>query len=238
MPTGRPSRFTAPLLAAVQRAPTSLILYGTDRPGLTRASLGLAVRLDPESIWFDIRERSSEPAAWQQALTLEFPRRRHRAIYVDQMKLDTEAIPPVTSAFDPQDPAYEETLTIADLMKITADLREVALDGERPEGPRVIVITNADRASAAFSGREGALRPYIDALNRFGITVVVTSCGEPRSNVHDADPVLRLAPDPSGDAERDALVCMAVRNPGLFPSVPPGAQYSVASIELRDRPPE
>jgi hypothetical protein len=231
MPDGIPSPFVAPLVEALRRQPTSIAIAGLDRARLTRVGLGLTERLDADGIWFDIRMRHAEPPSWQQSLLGRFPGRRHQTIFVDEMKLDRGGQAPVESVLDPEDPLDRESLSLTELMRIPASLREVALD-PRPDGhPRAIVLTNAERASAAFEGTQGALRPYIEALNRFRLTVVVTTMSRPRENVHDFD--LDLVVEGTGDrgGAPPELRCVAVRTPGLFPAIPPGTRYLAEGIE-------
>jgi hypothetical protein len=179
VPANDSTTFIAPLIAALQRQPTSVVVTGSDREELTRVSLGLAERLDPSSIWFDIRGRNNEPATWHTALLARYPGGRHRTIYVDEMRLDEEAGGATATVLDPEDPVDDSILSMVDLMRIPVSLREAASEPGHGDAPRVLALTNVERASAAFDGAEGSLRPYIEALNRLHLTVVVSACSRP-----------------------------------------------------------
>jgi hypothetical protein len=233
VPQGPPSTFISPLVEALRRTPTSLALAGAVRSRLTRVALGLAERLDPECIWFDLRARLTEPPPWQLPLLDRFPTRRRRTIYVDEMHLDLGAAGPVDTVLDSRDPVDSGILTLADLMRIPQSVRDFALDWEPGGTPRVFLLTNAERASAAFEGKQGALRRYIEALNRFGLTALVTTKSRPRENVRDFDLAFLVEEASSEPGSVASVTCLANRNPGVFPAIPPGTRYAADSIERR-----
>ena len=233
LPSRAPSTFIAPLVDTLQRNPTSVALAGANRAQLTRVAIGLAERLDPECIWFDLRARMTEPPPWQIPLLRRFPVRRRRTIYVDEMQIDRDAAGPVDAVLDLENPVDAEISTLADLMRIPESLREVALNREPGSSPRVFLLTNAERASAAFEGTQGALRRYIEALNHFGLTAIVTTKSRPRENVRDFDLAFQVEDAPSEDGSGGSVTCLANRDPSFLPAIPPGTRYAVASLEPR-----
>lgn len=231
------SSYIAPLIEALRRSPTSLALAGTERAHLTRVAIGLAERLDPECIWFDLRARMTEPPPWQVPLLQRFPVRRRRTIYVDEMRIDRDAAGPVDAVLDLEDPVDAEISTLADLLRIPESLREVALNREPGSVPRVLLLTNAERASAAFEGSQGALRRYIEALNHFGLTALVTTNSRPRENVRDFDLVFKVEESSPEEGPEASVTCLANRDPSFLPEIAPGTRYAAASMEPRSHSP-
>lgn len=220
------STYIAPLVEALRARPTSVALAGNNRVQLTQVAVGLAKRLDPEFLWFDIRSSQSEAPPWQSALEAGISPIRLHAIDVPEMHLDSAGADRTRS-----DPVYSPPLSYSpgfldDLLRIPDSIRNAALDVGSDPTPRVILLTNAERASAAFDGSTGALRPYIEALNKVGVTIVVTACSRPRENRHDFD--LLLTEEGSRDDAHapSTVTCEEIRTAGLFPTVPPGSTYA------------
>jgi hypothetical protein len=213
------------LIAALQASRTSVALSGTHRQPVTELGVGIAARLDKRFLWYDIRPRGVPIAAWQLALQAEFSPEQIRPIAVDEMRLDDGAGNAASSILIRDTEPDPTTLTLMDLMRLPQMLRSAILDTPAEERPSAILISNAERASSAFEGREGALRPYLEALNRSGCTVVVTTVSQPRENRHDFEMVLRLYDALESDTGKAILQCEAVRSPDRFPAVAPGTRY-------------
>ncbi|MGA8664233.1 MAG: hypothetical protein WB809_04090 [Thermoplasmata archaeon] len=223
-----------PLIESLRRGPTSVALTSESHGSLTRVAVGLAAQLDPEFAWFDIRSVDSESPSWHVALAAEFPGVRLRTIDVGEMKLDDMSGNLAASMLVRSEPADSSFATLSDLMRIPEALRDAALGNPPDAAPKVLLITNTERASAAFSGAPGALRPYIEALNRFGLTVVVTAHGPGRENRHDCDVVLLVRHDHEARAVRSKVMCETIRSPERFPELSPGMTFEGASLEPHD----
>jgi len=100
-----------------------------------------------------------------------------------------------------------------------------------------VLITNTERASAAFSGAPGALRPYIEALNRCGLTVVLTAHGRGRENKKDCDLVFAEVPDADVARPVPLLRCESVRSPAQFPGLAPGVSFLSVLLDPPDAVP-
>jgi hypothetical protein len=220
-----------PLVDSLRRRPTSIALIGHDRMLLTRVAVGLSMRLNPSFIWFDIRSKSSELPPWQSALVADFPGQRIQSIDIDEMKLDEAAGNAAAAVLVRGNPPDTSFITLSDLMRLPESLREAALENAPDSAPRVVLITNAERASTAFAGAPGALRPYIEALNRFGVSIVVTAFGPARENRRDCDLVLLVEQSREGNRVPSRVVSESVRSSELFPGIPTGASYAASSLE-------
>jgi hypothetical protein len=224
------STYIAPLVEALRERPTSVAISGPNRVQLTNVAVGLVRRLDPDYRWFDIRSSTSVAPPWQLALEAEVAPDRFRTIDVPEMRLDGagagEAGP--IQLYNP--PASSSPSLLDDLSRIPESIRNAALESGRELSPPVILITNTERASAAFDGSAGALRPYIEALNKVGVTVVVTACSRPRENRHDLDLLLTVDGTRDDAAAPSRVVCEEIRTVGLFPTIPPGSSYSTDSF--------
>ncbi|HLM70755.1 MAG TPA: hypothetical protein VK423_05195 [Thermoplasmata archaeon] len=230
MPAPPSSTYIAPMIEALRLQPTSVALTGQNRVLLTQVAVGLAGHLNPEFLWFDIRDHRSQAPPWQLALESDLSSTRLHLIDVPEMRLDSEGADRESpgTVFNP--PAAPSPGLLDDLSRIPESIRRAALTGEPDGVPKVILLTNAERASAAFDASSGSLRPYIEALNQLGVTVLVTACSRPRENKHDLDLLLRVE-GPRDDARGPAtVVCEGVRTVGRFPSVPPGATYSPSAF--------
>jgi hypothetical protein len=210
------------LLAELVASPTSVAVWGNERPALTQLGLAIAQGLDRDFVWFDIRladgtgdpdDVDAEPEAFGDRL---------RVITVDEMRLDDQAGNLADSMLIRESPPDPSTLTLLDLMRMPEQLREAATHIPTDSHPRAMLISNAERASAAFAGESGALRPYIEALNRLGWTVIVTSRSQPRANRADFDAVFRVGSGP-GDVP-DAIVA-------ILDGVRPGSPLSAEPVD-------
>jgi hypothetical protein len=230
VPTGKASTFVAPLVDALRAQPTSVAITGLNRVLLTRVAVGLAHRLDPGFQWFDIRRSDSAAPPWQLALEADIPSERLHSIDVPEMRLDSAGEDHENSAVVYRPPAATSPGLFDELSRIPDSIRHAAQQEESAQTPRVILLTNAERASAAFEANVGSLRPYIEALNRLGVTVLLTACSRPRENRHDLDMHLRLDGPPDESHAPTAVVCEETRSSGLFPTIPPGSVYASDAI--------
>jgi hypothetical protein len=230
LPQRSASTFITPLLDALKARPTSVALAGGDRVLLTQVAVGLARRLDPEFHWFDIRSSESEAPRWQSTLEAGIPPERRHTLAVPEMQLDSPGAERGSADARHPPPAPTSPGFLDNLSRIPEGIRRVALENESGPTPRVILMTNVERASAAFDASSGSLRPYIEALNEVGVTVVLTARSRPRENKSDID--LLLAVEGSREDPRDpaTVVCEATRSVGLFPMIPPGSAYAADSF--------
>lgn len=230
MPSSLGSTFIAPLLDALSARPTSVVATGANRVTLTRVAVGLAQRLDREFQWFDIREHTSAAPAWQRSLEDGIPPGHVHAIDVPEMQLDRAGSELATSERPLAPPVGAFPGLLDDLSRIPESIQRAAVEGADHSTPRVILLTNVERASAAFDGALGSLRPYITALNQVGVTTVVTACGHPRENRHDFDlEVVVEGPRDDGHAAA-TVVCVECHTAELFPTIPPGSRYASDSF--------
>jgi hypothetical protein len=248
MPGRRATSFVRPLIRSLSDRPTSVAVWGSDRERLSRLGVGLSDRIDPAFLWFDIRPPGRAPPSWQLQLEADIPDPRFDVVFTPEMRLDDEAGNQASSILVRDASVDRSGVTVADLMRLPAKLREPVVGPEPSRRPGLILLTNVDRASAAFGGESGALRPYIEAVNAAGCTVVVTACSRPRENRQDFDLVFQLASQ-RVDAEPSWYVrCESIRVGSEFPSVPPGTMYAADALEHgrgtaqpsadRPRPPE
>lgn len=225
-----PATYLAPLVDALKGRPTSVALTGKSRELLTQVAVGLAKRLDSDFQWFDVRDRRSGEPAWQRVLEEGISSPRFRTIDVAEMQLDSAGAETATSERRYEPPVASSSGLWDDLARIPESIRRAALDRTPDATPRVILLTNAERASASFDAAPGALRPYIESLNSVGVTVVVTARSRPRENRHDFDLWLRVEGSRDEEDRPGMVVCEGVRVSGLFPAIPPGSSYSAESF--------
>ena len=232
-----PSAYIAPLIEALKARPTSVALAGQDRVLLTQVAVGLAKRLDPDFLWFDIRPRGTTVPRWQSALEFGMAPSRLRVVDATEIHPNDPAAgldraepspegppaqpPEIGQSFDAA--SMPSPMTLDDLARLPESIRRAALEGEPSSTPRVLLLTNVERASAAIDGAPGAILPYLEALNQTGVTVALTACSRPRANQHDVDIVLLLEPERENPHIPAAVVCSSVRIAGHFPTVPPGS---------------
>jgi len=241
------SEYIAPLVEALKARPTSVALAGQDRVLLTQVAVGLARRLDPEFLWFDIRPRGTAAPRWQSALEFGMAPSRVHVVDATETHPNDSAAGLDSGGPSPEGPPAEppeiggsldatplpSPMTLVDLAQLPESLRRAALDREPNSTPRVLLLTNVERASTAIDGAPGAILPYLEALNQTGVTVALTACSRPRGNQLDAEMVLLVEPERENPHVPAAVVCSSVRIAGHFPAVPPGSSYTVESF-LRD----
>jgi hypothetical protein len=242
-----PSAYIAPLVEALKARPTSVALAGQDRVLLTQVAVGLAKRLDPEFLWFDIRPRGSTVPRWQSALEFGIGPSRIRVVDATEIHPNDSAAGLESAEPSPEGPPAEapelgrsfdatpmpSPMSLDDLARLPESIRRAALEREPSSTPRVLLLTNVERASAAIDGAPGAILPYLEALNQTGVTVALTACSRPRANQHDVEIVLLVEPESENPHVPAAVVCSTVRIAGHFPAVPPGSSYTAESF-LRD----
>jgi hypothetical protein len=212
------------------RRATSVAISGPDRFAITRVAVGLARRLDSGFRWMDIRRSAFMPESWQLVLEATMPIGSFSTIDASALHPDPDAAYAAASLVTANGATDPSSARLAELLLGSLRGRAPLVSGTTPPPPHVLLLTNVERASAAFEGRAGALRPYIEAFNAVNITVLLSACSRPRENKSDVDFVLRV--EPSDDPERttEVVVTETNRGSGEFPPIPPGSRYTVTAL--------
>jgi len=175
--------------------PTSITVWGFDRPLVNRVTVALAKAVGPEFFWFEIRDGSK---AVDEAELAEL-----RAVDPKHaFRLEPREVAPDArlgsmadwSVIVPTPEEQAEGRHLASLLAIPPKIRELVLGRDPDAPPAAFVISNTDRAANLYPGARGSLTPLIEALNQLRLTFVATSGRVPRENAQDCELVFQVVP--------------------------------------------
>ena len=201
------------------KVPTSLGVWGGSRASQTQLALAIARRVDPEFYWLQTVGDPRTHAAPELSLTDRVP--SGHLFY-----LRPEQLAPQTSSGKVADWFVRGDLEAdARLQQIAAFLRlpslaRTLLDGRSASSPtRALVIAEPNLAEPFLPLEEGGIRPFIEALNQYGVTLVTTISNRLNPNARDLDYLLLIRPGSGGDTALADVECRQGPPPssqGLF----------------------
>jgi hypothetical protein len=180
-------------------APTSIVVWGTDRARVDRVALALARAVGAELYWFEILDPSGRLSAAERRELGKVDRSHAFRLRPGEVAPDAELgslVHGKALAVEPNERGEGERL--AALLRIPAPIRQVVLDRD-PELPTAaFVLTNTDRAAALYPRARGTFAPLITTLKGLGLTLILTTGRSPQENAQDFDLVLRVEPGGTG----------------------------------------
>ena len=172
--------------------PSSLFLWGKDRPTLCRLALAFSRSVGPELYWFDIVPEDGSFNENEMGTLTQVPSAHAYRVAPPDVKLQDPVGKMTLWSVIRQSPAeaMQESELLA-FLRIPDAIQRVVAE-HHPDSPATLVVSNVDRAIHLFAGDRGVFSPYIQLLNRQGITLVFTRYGTPRANAADFEVNLRL----------------------------------------------
>lgn len=199
--------------------PTSFGIWGGTPGTRTKLASVIAHRVDAEPYWLQI-ELASEPHDPEEYAVVDRVPSSHRFL------LDPEEMAPqaghsnVATWFLRTDVGAGERLNhLADFTRLPL-LAQRLLEGRSAYSPtKALVISNANRLQGLYPQEEGGIRPFIEAINEYATTLVLTTTITPAPNARDLDYILHLTEIDRGGQKALRVTCDlgAPKNaPGLF----------------------
>lgn len=169
------------------------MVWGPDRIVLELVAAALAHAIGPTIYWFEIDDLKSPgktPSGVEKSPSrgVRFFRIRPKEVALT----DSSAILSHWALFPITEGASFDRDEVRDFLSIPDAVQSVLTDASPEVGPTSIVVSNVDRASELFTPTAGTFAPYIQLLNRRGVTLIFTNGGTPRENVWDFDVVLHV----------------------------------------------
>lgn len=199
--------------------PTSFGIWGGSPGDRARLAWALAHRIDAAPYWLQIEIASepSDPAEHAVVDQLPTDRRFH---------LRPEEFAPLSDQGNVATWFLRTDIQPGDRLNRLADFARLPLLAQRLLGGRSaysptksLVIANANGLNAFYPQEEGGIRPFVEAINEYATTLILTVTSTPNPNVRDIDYVFHLTTiDREGQqATRATVEHGAPRNaPGLF----------------------
>ena len=199
--------------------PTSIAIWGGTSPDRARLALALGRRIDPELLWLHV-SGAAESSPESDGIATTAVRAGHLFL------LDPSDLKPETGAgnlatwFARGDAAPGGmVLDLADFVRLPEFTRRL-LEGRSAFSPtKVLVIANSNLLQPYYPKEEGGVRPFLEALNRIGVTGIYTDSSGLEPNSLDMNYLLRLQGERPGDSPGARVKCeqgAPPGTPGLF----------------------
>jgi len=219
--------------------PTSVVIIGAERIPRDRLAAAIARALDPTFLWFELARPGDEVTPAERELFRQNEPDRFLEIDPDDFRLREDLGTLALWAAGRDEHASEPLREVAEFAILPDSIR-LALLSRDPDGGRgAIVVANAERARGNFDGRPGSLRPYVEVLNRFGFTPIITAWEQFRENATDLEYILRIAPDSAAPADGLVVRCVRGGPTGTFGFLAKGSRFPLHSFleEVAPSPP-
>jgi hypothetical protein len=183
-------------LEILRSRPSSLVIVAAERITRDRLAARIAEALDPEFLWFELAGPGDEATPAERELFRQNEPNRFLRIDPGDFRLQKDLGTLALWAAGRSVNTPQSLRELADFAILPISIRLALLSRPLDGAPGAIVVANAERASANFDGRAGSLRPYVQVLNRFGFTPIVTAWEQFRENATDLEYILRIEQDP------------------------------------------
>jgi len=177
--------------------PTSIGIWGGTATTRSRLALVVARRIDPEFYWLQTQGGSGPTSEVDPALAGRVPKGHLFFLRPGQVSRQTPT-GPVSEWFVRSDVESETRLNlIGDFMKLPTLARNLIGGGNPGRSTKALVIADSNLAESLLSLEEGGIRPFIEALNKHGLTMITTLGNRPNPNARDIDYLLYIRPEPT-----------------------------------------
>ncbi len=196
------------------RVPTSIGVWGGTRAAQTQLALAVARRVDPEFYWLQIVGDPASHDAPEPSLAGRVPSGHLFYLRPDQLAPRTRS-GRVADWFGRADiEAATRLHQIAESLRLPS-LARIFLDGKSAtSSTKALVIAESNLAEPFLPLEEGGIRPFIEAMNQYGVTLVTTLSNRPNPNARDIDYVLFIRPGSGVDASLADVECRQGPPPG------------------------
>jgi len=199
--------------------PTSIGIWGATRPTRNRLALAVARRIDPEFYWLQALGTIDSHAAPDLSLSERIPSGYLFYLRPAQLSPLTQ-LGNVTNWFVREDVDADTRLhRISDFMGVPSLARNLVDGRSAQSSTKTLVIADANLAEPFLPLEEGGLRPFIEALNQYATTLIVTVNNRPNPNARDIDYLLQLRVGPEEEESAANVECgqgPPPGTPGLF----------------------
>jgi hypothetical protein len=179
----------ASLIPEVARHPTSVVLYGSDRPLVNWVMYAILVRANPNFIWTDIRLSGEVLDPLDPLARQVIPKRQLSVVGPDALRRNPEPARAMPSVIHPDEPddLKERLANFLRLPEHTQDLiSRVPNEGLVP----LFGLSNAHRIAALYP--PDTIRPTLKAIKDSGFSLITTWADALPSSVREFDFVLGI----------------------------------------------
>jgi hypothetical protein len=196
------------------RMPTSIGVWGGSRAYQTQLALAVARRVDPDFFWLQTVGDPGSRDAPDPSLAGRVPSGHLFYLRLDQLAPRTRS-GKVADWFGRADiPADTRLREIGDSLRLPS-LARTLIEGRSATSPtKALAIAESNLAEPFLPLEEGGIRPFIEALNHYGVTLITTISNRPNPNARDIDYVLFIRPGSGGDTQLPDVECRQGPPPG------------------------
>ena len=189
------------------KVPTSFGLWGGSRAAQTQLALAIARRVDPEFYWLQIVGDPGSHNTPEVSLSERVPSGHLFYLRPDQLAPRTPS-GKVADLFVRSDLEADARLRqIGDFLRLPSLARNL-LAGRSANSPTIaLVIPESNLAEQILPLEEGGIRPFIEAINQYGVTLLTTLSNRPNPNARDIDYLLFLRPGSEVDGLQSDVEC-------------------------------
>ncbi|HYB79062.1 MAG TPA: hypothetical protein VEG66_04795 [Thermoplasmata archaeon] len=179
----------------------------------------LAHRIDAEPYWLQIELASELHDAAEYSIVDQVPSEHRFLLHPEEMAPQTGASNVATWFLRTDVGAGERLHHLADFTRLPL-LAQQLLEGRSAYSPtKALVIANSNELEGFYPQEAGGIRPFIEAINEYATTLILTTSVNPSPNAQDLDYLFHLTEIDRGNRKVARVICEqgAPKNvPGLF----------------------
>jgi hypothetical protein len=168
--------------------PTSVLIFGNDRPLLNWVAYALATINDPEFVWTDVRSPDQVPSATDPMSRHKIPPERMYARRPMELTLNDSAANVAVSAVVRSDETPENVQRLLDFLRLPSPTQHV-LSTPRRNRPLVAVLSNSQRLAALYPSVEN-VSFTLRSILATDATVIMTFADTPTEGKRAFDAVV------------------------------------------------
>ena len=204
--------------------PSSFAVGGGNRATLDRIALAIARGNGPDFFWFDVLSHDGSIDAEERRVLEEIPPHRAYRVSPPEVELQNAIGNMALWAVVQAGPSATE---LADFLRLPGEVQRIVAERDPASGSGTLVVSNADHAAHLYPADAGTFSPYIQLLNRRGMTLILTTGMTPRANAADFEVTLKVVPGVSGAR---LVRCEKGPTDGKFTPFHSGSETEVGSL--------
>jgi len=201
------------------KVPTSIGLWGGSAGDRCRLVQSIARRIDPGFFWLQIGGPLTATDPAEQAIVQEVPADRLFFLNPSDIAPNPD-LGNMASWFVREDVEADTRIrTLADFMRLPNIARNLLQDRPQDSQTKALVMANFDRAGHLYPTVAGEVRPFIEAINEYATTILLTINGEPLARASSLDYILHIHEDLTEGRRVVSVECRhgpPPETPGLF----------------------
>ena len=172
------------------RKPTSVIIFGDDRPLLNWVAYALAFINDPEFIWTDVRSLGQTPAPIDPMARNKIPPERFFVRRPSELTLNDEAANVAISAVIRSDETPENVRRLLDFLRLPTPTQHV-LSTPRRDQRLVVILSNSQRLAALYPSVEN-VSDTVRSILATDVNLIMTFADTPTEGRRAFDSIVHI----------------------------------------------